>query len=112
MEGPGGYQFVGRTVPVWYLDTPTPGPEPDTPWLLRTFDRLRFHPVSHEELTDLRADAEAGRLKVRIDDGSFSLAEHQAWLADEAEDIAAFRSRQRAAFAAERDDWKRRGELT
>ena len=25
MEGPGGYQFVGRTVPVWYLDVPTPG---------------------------------------------------------------------------------------
>src|SRR6185312_15080289 len=28
MEGPGGYQFVGRTVPVWYLDVPTPGAEP------------------------------------------------------------------------------------
>src|SRR3546814_10315520 len=41
MEGPGGYQFVGRTVPVWYLDQPTPGDEPDVPWLLRTFDQDR-----------------------------------------------------------------------
>ncbi len=112
MEGPGGYQFVGRTVPVWYLDTPTPGPDPETPWLLRTFDRLRFHPVSHEELLDLRADAVAGRLTVRIDDGSFSLADHEAWLATEADSIAAFRHTQQTAFAAEREDWKRRGELT
>ncbi|MEM9133980.1 MAG: 5-oxoprolinase/urea amidolyase family protein [Actinomycetota bacterium] len=111
MEGPGGYQFVGRTVPVWYLDTPTPGPEPDTPWLLRTFDRLRFHPVSHEELTDLRADAEAGRLAIRIEDGSFSLADHEDWLATEADEIAAFRRRQQAAFAAEREEWRRLGEL-
>ncbi len=46
MEGPGGYQLVGRTVPVWRY-----APDSDEePWLLRTFDRLRFRPVSSEEL--------------------------------------------------------------
>ena len=57
MEGPGGYQFVGRTVPVWYLDGNTPGAEPEVPWLLRSFDQLRFHPVSAGDLLDLREPA-------------------------------------------------------
>src|SRR4030095_7769450 len=54
MEGPGGYQLVGRTVPVWRLGG---GP----PWLLRHFDLLRFPPVSPAQLLDLRADIAAGR---------------------------------------------------
>ena len=43
MEGPGGYQFVGRTVPVWPLRrerTTTPR----APWFLRFFDRIRWYP--------------------------------------------------------------------
>jgi len=112
MEGPGGYQFVGRTVPVWYLDQPTPGREPDVPWLLRPFDHLRFHPVSAGELLDLRARARAGELDVAIEDSTFSLAEHQAWLAAEADDIDAFRTHQQAAFDAERQRWIASGELS
>ena len=111
MEGPGGYQFVGRTVPVWYLDQPTPGDEPDVPWLLRTFDQLRFHPVSADELVDLRGRARAGELAVEIEHTTFSLAEHEAWLAAEAEDIDAFRREQQAAFDAERRRWIASGEL-
>jgi urea carboxylase len=111
MEGPGGYQFVGRTVPVWYLDQPTPGDDPDTPWLLRTFDQLRFHPVSADELLDLRGRARAGELEIEIEPTTFSLAEHQAWLADEADDIDAFRTHQQQAFDAERRRWIDSGEL-
>jgi urea carboxylase len=111
MEGPGGYQFVGRTVPVWYLDQPTPGDDPDTPWLLRTFDQLRFHPVTAEELVDLRGRARAGELEVAIEPTTFSLADHEAWLAAEADDIDAFRAEQHAAFDAERRRWIASGEL-
>ena len=80
MEGPGGYQFVGRTVPVWYLDVPTPGDEPDVPWLLRPFDQIRFHPVGAEELLDLRGRAKAGELELDIEPTTFRLAEHLAFL--------------------------------
>lgn len=111
MEGPGGYQFVGRTVPVWYLDQPTPGDEPDVPWLLRTFDQLRFHPVSADELVDLRGRARAGELEIDIEHTTFSLAGHEAWLDAEADDIDAFRSEQQAAFDAERERWIASGEL-
>src|SRR3981081_1510266 len=46
MEGPGGYQFVGRTVQMWNTYRTTAEFEPGTPWLLRFFDRIQFFPVS------------------------------------------------------------------
>ncbi len=98
MEGPGGYQFVGRTVPVWRRDAPQPA-------LVRNFDRLRWYPVAAEELLDLRADCRAGRWQPRIEDGEFDGAAHHRFLQDNADDIAGFRQMQRAAFAAERDRW-------
>jgi urea carboxylase len=117
MEGPGGYQFVGRTIPVWYLDVPTPGvdpssPDAETPWLLRTFDQLRFHPVGAEELLDQRARARAGELSVKTEATTFRLADHQRFLAENAGEIEAFRRTQQAAFGAERDAWRASGELT
>ncbi len=111
MEGPGGYQFVGRTVPVWYLDGPTPGPDPETPWLLRAFDQLRFHPVSAEELVDLRHRATAGSLELKIEPIDFSLAEHQARLRADRASIEEFRATQREAFDQERARWREGGEL-
>jgi urea carboxylase len=111
MEGPGGYQFVGRTVPVWYLDVPTPGAEPDIPWLLRPFDQIRFHPVGADELLELRDRATAGELDIEIEPTTFRLADHEAFLAADADAIAAFRTDQRAAFQAERARWKASGEL-
>ncbi len=112
MEGPGGYQFVGRTVPVWS----TYGREQHTsaaePWLLRCFDRIRWYPVGADELLDLRADASAGRLDLRIDAGTFSRAEHRAFLAEHAGSIDAFRARREAAFGDERTRWAASGELT
>jgi urea carboxylase len=112
MEGPGGYQFVGRTVQVW-SSFRSGGPfEPGSPWLLRFFDRIRWHPVGAEELLELRADAAAGRLDLEIAGGSFRLAEHLAFLEREAGSIAAFRERQAAAFAAERAAWAAAGEFT
>ena len=86
MEGPGGYQFVGRTTQVWSRYADTAPFEPGSPWLLRFFDRISWYPVSPEELLDLRADMAAGRGRgVDIDDGTFSLAEHEQFLADNAD---------------------------
>jgi urea carboxylase len=105
MEGPGGYQFVGRTVQVWDSWAK------DVPWLLRPFDRISWHPVGADELLELRADLPAGRLEVDIRPGSFRLEDHIAFCEREAESIAAFRERQGAAFAAEREAWAAAGEF-
>jgi hypothetical protein len=55
MEGPGGYQFVGRTLQVYNRFRSTRDFVPGTPWLLRFFDQIRFYPVEAKELLDLRA---------------------------------------------------------
>ena len=108
MEGPGGYQFVGRTLQMWNRWRRT---EAFTqPWLLRFFDRIRFHPVSTEELERIRADFPAGRHALDIRDETFSLAEYRAFLADHAASIEVFRASQREAFAAERERWAAAGQ--
>lgn len=109
MEGPGGYQFVGRTVQVWSGRDAAAGVA--EPWLLRFFDRIRWYPVEADELLDLRADMAAGRLRLRVEEGEFALAEHQRFLARNAESIEGFRARQGAAFAAERAAWEAAGEF-
>ncbi|MHC9293127.1 5-oxoprolinase/urea amidolyase family protein [Mycobacterium sp. LTG2003] len=113
MEGPGGYQFVGRTTQIWNHRHPlaAQGFEPQHPWLLRFFDRIQWYPVSAEELLDLRADMAAGRGHVEISDGVFSLAEHEAFLAANADDIAATRATMEAARAEERERWAAAGEF-
>jgi urea carboxylase len=99
MEGPGGYQLVGRTVPIWHAAD-------DPPWRLRHFDELRFEPVSEDELTALRAASHDGDWAPRIAPGGFSLAEHERFLAANAGSIAAFRAGREAAFRAERAEWR------
>jgi urea carboxylase len=112
MEGPGGYQFVGRTIPVWSTYGRARHTSPEAPWLLRCFDRIRWYPVEADELLELRADSAAGRFEVRIEPGTFSRAEHRAFLTEHASAIDAFRARREAAFADERSRWAASGELT
>jgi urea carboxylase len=105
MDSPGGYQLVGRTVPIWnkFLANRQFGAEP---WLLRFFDRVRFYLVTQPELDRFRADFRAGRVQVTVEDSVFDLEAHEAAWAAEADDIAAFRARQQAAFTAEVARWQ------
>ncbi|MFG2521495.1 5-oxoprolinase/urea amidolyase family protein [Streptomyces sp. NPDC048527] len=111
MEGPGGYQFVGRTTQVWSGWQQRGAFEPGSPWLLRFFDRIKWYPVEPDELLALRADIKSGRFVPRIEEGEFSLARHEEFLARHADSIAEFRTRQGSAFAAERDAWEAAGEF-
>jgi len=109
MEGPGGYQFVGRTVQVW--NSAQRGPHFEQPWLLRPFDQLQWYPVDAEELLEMRAAQEQGELPLKMEEVSFRLSEHRRFLAEHDEEITSFRTTQQAAFAAEREAWERSGEL-
>ena len=106
MEGPGGYQFVGRTVQVWNTWRQTPNFTGGTPWLLRFFDQIRFFPVSAAELAEAREAFPYGAYTVRTEDAVFRLADYRRFLATHAESIAAFKETQQAAFAAERQRWR------
>ena len=109
MEGPGGYQFVGRTLQMWnrYRDVAA---FEGKPWLLRFFDQIRFYPVSADELLRIRRDFPLGRFALNIEHSTLNLADYQAFLSRETEGITAFRARQNAAFNAERERWIANGQ--
>ncbi len=110
MEGPGGYQFVGRTVQMWNRYRQTDSFRDGHPWLLRFFDQIRFYEVSEEQLLEHRRDFPLGRFDVKIEEGEFSLAQYRAFLAREQDSIAAFKQKQQAAFDAERERWREAGQ--
>jgi urea carboxylase len=105
MEGPGGYQFVGRTCQVWNSFRATADFRQGTPWLLRFFDQIRFYEVNESELLDFRADFAHGAIQLRIEETEFSLRDYRMFLARNAADIAGWKFRQQQAFEAERARW-------
>ncbi len=109
MEGPGGYQFVGRTVQVFNLDRPTRAFAGGVPWLLRYFDRIRFYPVEEAELMDMREAFPHGKFDIEIEDGALDIGAHHREMAAVADEIDVFRARRSAAFEAERAAWAAAG---
>jgi len=105
MEGPGGYQFVGRTCQMWNRWRQTADFTDGKPWLLRFFDQIRFYPVGERELLDFREDFLRGRAKLRIEPTTFRMADYRTFLATHRPQIDAFKKRQQAAFEAERERW-------
>ncbi|KWS97077.1 MULTISPECIES: urea carboxylase [Pseudomonas syringae group] len=109
MEGPGGYQFVGRTLQMWNRYRNVAAFE-GKPWLLRFFDQIRFYPVSANELLRIRRDFPLGRFDLNIEHSTLNMADYQAFLTREAEGITAFRAQQQFAFNAERERWIANGQ--
>src|SRR5690606_17634505 len=106
MDSPGGYQLVGRTLPIWNKFLKNASFAPGEPWLLKFFDQVAFYPVTEAELDRLREDFREGRATVRVEEEVFDFAAYRAFLEENAADIAAFRERQQKAFAAEVALWK------
>ena len=111
MEGPGGYQFVGRTLQMWNRGNNIIDFEKDKPWLLRFFDQIRFFPVTEDELIQIRRDFPDGDYHLKIEQNEFDYAEYQRFLDDNKKDIEQFRKKQQSAFEAERQRWIETGEL-
>jgi urea carboxylase len=99
IEGPGGYQLVGRTVPIWY-------PGDARPCLLNHFDQLRFALVPEAELEALRHEALHGSWRPATEPVAFSLVPHAAFVAEHAGEIDRFTASRELAFAQERDAWR------
>lgn len=110
MEGPGGYQFVGRTLQMWNRDRLTDSFS--KPWLLRFFDQIRFYEVSAEALLDIRERFPWGDYPLRIEEGEFSLSTYQQMLKDEAQTIDTFQQQRQQAFDEELARWRAQGQFT
>ena len=109
MEGPGGYQFVGRTLQMWNRYRLTA--EFEQPWLLRFFDQIRFYPVSSEELQQIRKDFPLGQYPIKIEQTSFNLDEYKANLVDNQTQIDQFTQQRVNAFDNELAQWQADGQL-
>jgi len=105
MDSPGGYQLVGRTLPIWNKFLKNEVFIDGKPWLLRFFDQVRFYPVTEAELDKLRQDFREGRQSVRIEDETFDLGEYNAFLERIAPELATFKAAQKTAFDTEVQRW-------
>jgi urea carboxylase len=109
MESPGGYQLVGRTVPVWNTYRTTREFAPGKPWLLRFFDQVRFYPVEEQELLAFRKEFLRGRAHIEIDEDVFRVAEYLDFLERNVGPLGSFAATQKRAFDAERERWRADG---
>ena len=110
MEGPGGYQFVGRTCRCGTAGARPPTSPTASRGCCASSTRSASIPVSAEELLEIREDFPLGRYQLKIEETTFSLREYNAFLADNAESIAAFKAQQQASFDAERERWRASGQ--
>jgi len=109
MEGPGGYQLVGRTVQMWNKYRATKSFKEGKPWLLNFFDQIKFYPVKADELLRLREDFVRGKFEVEITETTFDLGQYLNYLEEIKESSNAFKHQQQTAFRAERERWKELG---
>lgn len=109
MEGPGGYQFVGRTIQMWNPLKETEYFKEGKPWLLDFFDQIKFYPVSAEEILKDREDFLRGKFHIDIEETTFNLGEYQKFLEENKDTIKVFKDHQEASFEAERQMWKDNG---
>lgn len=104
MDSPGGYQLIGRTVPIWnkFKKNKMFG---DQQWFLRFFDQIKYFKVSEAELDQWRADFEQGLVSVKIEETVFDFAEHLNFLEQEKASIKQFKAQQKHAFDTEVGLW-------
>jgi len=109
MEGPGGYQFIGRTLQMWNRYQKTQ--EFSEPWLLRFFDQIRFYEVGGDDLLEIRKNFPKGRYPLKITHEEFSLREYERFLEQHSDSISDFQSLRETAFQEELERWRASGQF-
>ncbi|PUA28976.1 MAG: urea carboxylase [Cellvibrio sp. 79] len=109
MEGPGGYQFVGRTLQMWNRYRQTKAFK--QPWLLNFFDQIHFYEVSAAELQKIRRDFPLGRYDIKIEESHFSLSKYESFIDSYKADIDKFTVQREQAFDEELARWHANGQF-
>lgn len=109
MEGPGGYQLVGRTIQTWNPVRVTKSFTEGKPWFLNFFDQIQFYPVSGEELLQIREDFLRGRYEPEIIETVFDYGEYVKYLESIEEEGKQFKKHQVESFNIEKQMWKDKG---
>lgn len=109
MDSPGGYQLVGRTLPIWNKFIKNRTFVNGKPWLLRFFDQVRFYPVTEQELSGMREAFRDGALEIEVTEEEFDLGAYQRFLDDIGDELALFKEKQKQAFDKEVALWNETG---
>jgi urea carboxylase len=99
MNSPGGYQLMGRTLPIWNNYGAVAPFTPDKPWLLEIFDQIRFHEVTEPELEGLRQRFSAGKYELELTKETFDFGAHAVFCKGVEAETAALKAKQAAASA-------------
>lgn len=79
MQSPGGYQLIGRTIPIW--DTYQKGSVfSNAPWLLRFFDQIQYVEVNEDKLENIREQIAKKEYNLKIENTEFDVAEYNYFL--------------------------------
>ncbi len=87
----GGYQLVGRTLPIWNTFGRSGPFTPAKPWLLQFFDQVKFYLVSEAELEGMRAGFATGQFDIDIRESTFDVAAYTAMVKSVEAETAAFK---------------------
>ena len=99
MESPGGYQLVGRTLPIWNT-WQTSHAFKDAPWLLRNFDKIQFQLVSEKELNKIRDKVLNNKYEFDVKADSFDIKEYNAFVEKVQAETTKFQKKQRESIEA------------
>ena len=106
MDGPGGYQLFGRTLPVWDTFGKLQNFSPEKPWLFRDFDQVEFYRVSDDELEKFRSDVLSGNYEMDVRETVFDLEKSNEFFRKIEHELPEIRRRQ-AAGAKEMEEAER-----
>ncbi|CAF1666315.1 unnamed protein product, partial [Adineta ricciae] len=107
MDSPGGYQLIGRTLPIFNTFCQNQMFKDQKPWLFRFFDQIRFYPVDENQLEIQREDFRHGKLQIKIiEDNFFYLNQYDEFLQKEKQSIDLFLHKRDEAFNKEISLWK------
>jgi len=99
VESAGGYQLVGRTLPVYDLAARN-AVFRENPLLIRPGDRVRFHRIEEDELLQLFEDVRADRYRYEIENSPFDVGGFLDWLPTIREESEERRVRREEAAAS------------
>lgn len=98
VESAGGYQLIGRTLPIYDLQARNEVFRRD-PILLAAGDRVKFERVEEEELLQLWKQVHSDEYRYRVEDGTFDVGAYLEWLPTIDDESEAARDRRETAAA-------------
>ncbi len=98
VPSPGGYQLIGRTIPIYDPQQRNPAFAAN-PILMKPGDRVTFTRCTDDELVALREQVSDGSYRYQIEEGVLEVGEYIAHLETIRPETEAFRRRQQEAAA-------------